>query len=58
MRLQEHGDKQMCTDQAGLQLYVGHQGGEIQRPVDIRVYTKFRARGLRVAEAMEWMRPH
>ena len=48
----------MYRGQARLELYVGRQGGQVHRLVDIEFYSKFKARGvcLRVAEAMEWMR--
>ena len=57
-RLQENGDEQMYAEQAGLELHMGHQGGEVHRLADIEFYSKFKAGGvcLRVAEAMEWMR--
>lgn len=41
-------------------LWVVHRGGEVQRQVDVGVYSKFRARGVYVgvAEAMERMGSH
>lgn len=44
--------------QAGLKLCMGHQGGEVQKLLDIEVDSKFKTRGvcLREAEVMEWMR--
>ena len=55
---QEDGDMQTDREQAGLELCMGHQGGEVPKLLDIEVNSKFKARGvcLREAEAMEWMR--
>ena len=48
---------QTDREQAGLELNMGHQGGEVQKLPDIEVDSQFKARGvcLREAEATEWL---